>query len=270
MAVDVTKIQKLLSDGKIEMALKDLKETHDENSATLSQIISLSAQLSQLREAQIFNLLRNDEIQLTLARINKSILDLLKDVKHSEDQSKVAFISYNHVDVKTVQVLKGKLAENGIRIIIDSQDMLAGDSIASFIKESIKKSNVTLSIISNNSLLSGWVGLETVLSFYHELFNCDRKYIACYVNKSFFEQEFYEKSFARIEEKILEMEIMLNARIQAKSDIRDISSQYTRLTSLRNNFDEIMKRLRECLCVDVSPKKIEKSFDKILASIKSI
>ncbi len=100
------------------------------------------------------------------------------------------FISYNHSNSETAKKIQEVLQKAEIDVIIDKDNMLAGDSIKEFIENSIRDSTVTLSLVSNESLKSAWVAMETIDTFFHERYMKHRKFIACYLDDDFFQAEY--------------------------------------------------------------------------------
>ncbi|KPA12339.1 Toll-Interleukin receptor domain protein, partial [Candidatus Magnetomorum sp. HK-1] len=93
----------------------------------------------------------------------------LSDILPLEKQhAKTLFISYNHKDIAFVKRLKNDLVQANIPLIIDIDSMKFGDDIREFIERSVKESDITLSVISENSLKSPWVMLETLETFLRE------------------------------------------------------------------------------------------------------
>ena len=80
------------------------------------------------------------------------------------------FISYSKKDKEIAARVRASLEASGIKVTIDSESMAAGGNIRAFIDQAIRDTEVTLSIISRNSLLSDWVALETMESFSAEKF----------------------------------------------------------------------------------------------------
>ena len=130
---------------------------------------------------------------------NEQVKKYVEENTAELEQKKVAtannitvFISYNHTDEITAGILKKKLEENNISVILDSASMPAGTKIEQFIKDSIKNSSATISIVSVHSLTSGWVSIETEKTLNFMNFFDDKKFIACYLDKEFFDTIFYK------------------------------------------------------------------------------
>ena len=182
------------------------------------------------------------------------------------DQKKV-FISYNHHDAHTANKLKEKLRAHHIQVIIDTEKMTAGEDISNFIDASVQDTDTTLSLVSRRSLISSWVAMESVNTFYHAKINAAKKFIVCYLDDDFFRRDFTDKALDSIEEEIKEIQALISSRMEKNRSIRDLQNELARMTDLRNNIDEIIRRLRESLCIDIRPEHFETSFAKIVQAI---
>jgi TIR domain/Effector-associated domain 11 len=101
-----------------------------------------------------------------------------------------AFISYSHQDREAAASLAQALRSAGIVVLIDDNAMRAGESIESFLKESIAKADVTVSLVSRTSLLSAWVAIETIQAFEQGRFDRKKQFIAGYLDDEFFRPDF--------------------------------------------------------------------------------
>ncbi|MBS1810268.1 MAG: toll/interleukin-1 receptor domain-containing protein [Acidobacteria bacterium] len=184
--------------------------------------------------------------------------------------AKTVFISYNHGDSEVADKLKAALEKNGIVVRIDKAVMEPGEDIQGFIEDSIRETDATITIVSNRSLLSAWVALESVTTFYSEKFQCEKKFIACYIDEDFFKADFRIKATKQIDAKINEIDQLIPEYNAAKIDTNDLNSQKSRLYKLRTDLGEILKKLRESLAMDIRDSSFDKSIDKIVASINTV
>lgn len=178
------------------------------------------------------------------------------------------FISYNHADSEIAERLNAALKKNGIEVRIDRAVMEAGATIQEFIESSIRETEVTISIVSNRSLLSAWVALESIETFYKEKSNGGKKFIACYIDDDFFGTDFRLNATKQIDAKIAEIDNNIPTYITLKIDTNDLNNQKSRLYKLRNNLGDILVRLRESLCLDFRGDKFDQSLLKIVSTLK--
>ena len=100
------------------------------------------------------------------------------------------FISYNHTDKTVANEIKSMLEAENIPVTIDSEAMLAGEDIKTFIEKCVLNNRTTLSVVSTKSLLSGWVGMETINTFFLQKFSKSKQFISCYLDADFFDLKF--------------------------------------------------------------------------------
>ncbi len=207
--------------------------------------------------------------------LRRGILDIINDQQNAGKGKKTdlshirVFISYNHKDSLAAHNIKSHLSELGVRVIIDSESLSSGMDIESFIKESILNSDLTLSIVSRNSLLSSWVSLETIESFNKET-SSRIKFLPVVLDNSFFERKFTGDAIEIVDNELHEIVEILKVRFEKKTGFADLYGEFKRYLALRNNIDEIVRRLRESLSVDVSQQKFETGFQKVVDYLMTI
>ena len=177
------------------------------------------------------------------------------------------FISYNHADKAIADEIRQLLCGENIEVIIDSENMYAGENIQKFIRRAIKESRITLSVVSSKSLLSGWVAIESVETFFLENYSASKKFIACYLDPQFFELSFTSDSIELVNKKLTDINLLIDKQTEMGVDTRDLNDEKTRLIGLKNNLDQIIQRLRSCLCIDIGDGKLHTSFPEILKAI---
>lgn len=179
------------------------------------------------------------------------------------------FISYNHADATIVNDLAQRLKDIGITVILDSQAMLAGTEIKSFITKSILSSQAIISIVSESSLLSGWVGVETINTLAYKEFFPNTKFIPCNIDNEFFDDNFVANSVTKIQNRIDEIDGIIAAQNKLGIDSLNFNEEKTRLHYLKSNLSNIVGHLKGGLCIDISPGNLEINFQKIVEAIKA-
>ena len=188
-----------------------------------------------------------------------------EDLFESDEIS--VFISYSHEDKKTADALKVLLEKEKIRVILDSEAMVAGGDISGFVYQSILQSDVTLAIVSRASLLSSWVALETVSTFFLQKFSKNKRFIACSLDNDVFQPAFISQAVHTIDAKLAEINARIGRQDELKVDTRNLNDEKSRLLLLRSHLDEIVYRLQNCLRVDISDGKLAENFPFLLKSI---
>jgi hypothetical protein len=279
------KIRQLVAADKVEMAIEELiSDVNGKDEDLANQLIELQATLAKNRKDSRRGLISSEQENNTRTRVRYAVLEMLKEIDKvtgsieesatplsgnakTSSGAPTVFISYNHSDIEVADKLKQALEEKGIVVRIDHAVLEAGANIQKFIESSIRDTHVTLSIVSNRSLLSAWVALESINTFYHEKFERDKKFIACYIDDDFFQTDFRLKATKRIDAKIAEIDKLLPEYVAEKIDTNDLNSQKSRLYKLRNNLGDILLRLQESLCLDIRGEKFDESVTKIVGAM---
>jgi hypothetical protein len=285
--MELDKLRRLIAENKTERALQMLKDEISAYPDLRNQILSLSAKFNDLRKKENIGLVDDGEALRFHSQLNFSILELINEVEktngasvipgrvepptslNATGSSNTVFISYNHHDGDVANKLRDKLVAENITVLIDNERMIAGEDIKEFIESCVQKTKTTLSLISKNSLLSAWVAMESISTFQHENAGTGKKFIACYIDDGFFKRNFTDDALDHIEGEIKEIQNLIAARMAKNRSIRDLQNELTRMTELRNNIDEIIRRLRESLCIDIRNGALENNFNKILQAINN-
>jgi hypothetical protein len=277
------KVTALIKKDKLDAAIEELRPALTGKNDDLSNdLLKLQSDLARSKREYGKGLISADEESKVRARVCYRLLEILSEVEKLDEavtsnstptsvggaDAPTVFISYNHGDTVVADKLKAALERNGIVVRIDKAVMEAGANIQEFIEHSIRDTDATLSIVSNRSLLSAWVALESVGTFYSEKFNGHRKFIACYIDDDFFQTDYRINATEQIDAKIAEIDRLIPKYIALKINTEDLNNQKTRLYELRNELGKILLRLRESLCVDVREDPFDQSLEKIVKAIK--
>lgn len=271
------KVRGLIAQDAIEAALQELHTLAQHRDAKLSEeVIALRGRLQRCRKRERQGIDSLEQIERTLAGIADAALKILSDVEClgiSEASSgrvvplrhaRTVFISYSHQDTAVANRLKARLESHGITVTIDSSALPAGGSIHSFIEASIRATDLTISIVSEQSLRSGWVVLETFTTFAAERSCGGTRFIAGYLDESFFAPTFRLEATQRIDAQIEEIDGLIPRYLEKKLDTVDLNNERTRLLRLRNGLGEVLERLKGTLSIDLRNGQFETSVDKIV------
>jgi TIR domain-containing protein len=105
-------------------------------------------------------------------RVEKLVNDAVaaKEVRRSEHaQERVAFISHSAKDKPFVRKLAADLVASGVKVWLDEQRILVGDSIPEKIAQGLAESDFFLIVVSQNSVASSWVKRELSNALVHEI-----------------------------------------------------------------------------------------------------
>jgi hypothetical protein len=95
------------------------------------------------------------------------------------------FLSYSHADSAVAQALRSALEQAGIGVRIDVAAMRPGESIEAFVRTSIRDTRATVCLVSKASLMSGWVGLETLRALADQALWEQRRFVACALDDAY-------------------------------------------------------------------------------------
>jgi hypothetical protein len=259
------KIQELIATGKTEEALELLKNCTDE-------ALLLMARFSGLKRQYNMGMIDFSDWTRTQNQINYAALELADECKedagNTGKRSVSAFISYNHKDSSEMERVKGWLESNGVEVTVDVQDMRAGEEIESFIRSAFDKSRFVLSMVSQNSLMSGWVSKEFNTALV--LNNRTSRWIPVSLDKSVFEYEFYVEAMSDIEKMHDEMSARMIEALQKKMDLTPLQDEMSRLNSLKSTLGNTIAELKKVLIVDIAGPSFEQGMKKVLESMKNV
>jgi len=208
-----------------------------------------------------------------LNRIISSLKDYLNELPKEPKESnairtKSIFISYNHKDKEIANKVKQVLKAADLSIKIDSESMAAGEDIQEFIDRSISETDVTMSIVSTNSLLSSWVALESIQTFFAQKI-IKKQFIAGYIDNSFFIRDFVDNGLDSVELEIGKLQEAIQKRLDKNRNINDLQSELERFSDLKHTLPKIVERLKSSLSIDISDGNFEIGMEKIIHSIKN-
>ena len=283
MITDIDKLRRLVAENKTDRVLQMLKDGIVGYPDMQNQLLTIAAQFADIRKKENIGLLDNSEAMKFYTKINFSVLEMINEIEQQQatgvntdkplqtknTEKKRVFISYNHHDSEIANRLKEKLRAQNIQVVIDSERMQAGEDIKEFIEKSVRETGVTISLVSATSLLSAWVAMESINTFYHEKTDTKKKFIACFITDDFFKRNFTDEALDHIDGEVKEIQNLITARMEKNRSIRDLQNELTRMTELRNNMDEITRRLRESLCIDIRGEMLETNFSKITDAVNS-
>ena len=176
------------------------------------------------------------------------------------------FISYNHKDKAEAYRIREFFKEKGIPVTIDSEVMKAGEDIRSFIQNSIKNTTVTISLVSPNSLMSAWVGMESINTMVGEKI-ADKQFIACAIETSFFERSFVRTAVEKINKTLEEIDDEIKWRLENNVGMEDLQNERSRYSDLKSKLPTIVANLKDRLTIDISGDNFEPGMEKVVQTI---
>ena len=269
----------LLLEDEVGQAIKEMRAISPNDNV----ILNLAGQWNRLQKDIAARVISPDYANLTQNQIVNSLLELAKKLPDnnpaasstsassgnptaSSNKAPTVFLSYNHKDSADATKVKDFLRSKNINVTIDSEAMQPGEDIASFINKCIRESDVTLSLVSTNSLLSAWVGIETMNTLVGEKI-AGKKFVSVVVDGAFYDRKFVDTAFTTVEERMTELKQLILARLDKDRGIEDLQSERTRNKNLLNDLPEIVANLRARLNVDISADNFENGMAKVAKDI---
>ncbi len=225
---------------------------------------------SPVQRLQLVAMLEGIEEKLKECR--EELKKLKSQSRNTQEEAKQVnqisvFISYNYKDKDLANRIKEDLEENDINVIIDSENMTLEENLKMFTERSIKESDVILALISQNSLISVWGGMENIFALTGEKKSNNNKFIALYEGDSFFSKAFLRESILKVRMKKQEIEDEITESMREKIAIEHLQEEYNRYQKLENNLANIVNRLRNSLCIDISKDNFKIGMQKVVDDI---
>jgi len=271
-------IQDLVRKGKTKKALQELLNYANANDqkSLAQELMAMQNKFKSGQRDYRMGVLSSQEWATVQAQAANGLLQLLEDLEEpgtlapaGQTAGKKVFISYNHKDSNAAQRIKEALEAEGHQVTIDVESMPTGMDIKEFIDDSVEKTDVTLSLVSKNSLLSGWVAMETINTLNLAKFNKDKKFIACYLDEEFFKPDFRLQVTEIIDKKLGELDELMDKYREKKIEPTELYSERERLSELRHNLGKILERLRNSKSLDMTEKQFQQNLPELVKAINS-
>lgn len=284
------RIQDLLSTGAVSQVIDYLRDITSPDADLNNRLILLSGRNHKNDHDYELGLIDRAIFQRELARISYALTQMLNrgdfddflrqappptptepepGSPPSPAPRKDVFISYSHRDTEAAMRVKTRLEAAGVTVEFDGYGMEPGINVYEYIRQAIAESRFTLALISENSLLSTWVVMETLGSFEEENVKGQDRFIPCCLDKSFLDRGFMIRAAARIDEELKELEQFIEQQNALKLDSRNFNEDKSRLYELRNQLDNIIGRLKRTKCANLGPEQFEASMQQVIDHIKA-
>jgi TIR domain/Effector-associated domain 11 len=272
-------VQQLIAAGHLEKALELLAQFSPDVILLLSQINSGKKNFNLgLIDFSEWNRLQNRVSFAALELSSKYQSDFSAQPSSSvdvESDQSIApidvFISYHEADqAAAVKVLK-HLEESGFHVTTAKEAINAGQNIREFIEKQMRKQGFVLSLVSKESLMSGWMGVETELAFYAGLFDT-RQFIPIALDYSFKEMSFIYETVEEIDGRLEDIYEEKQRRKDKRIISNDLNDEEERLSHLRNFLPLMVQRLKSHQLTDLTDldgEKFEEGMRKIIKTMTS-
>jgi hypothetical protein len=178
------------------------------------------------------------------------------------------FVSYNHDDFFAMQSIKSLLESNGIKVIVDTEEIRPGERFEDFIQRALRENAFILTIISKNSLLSGWVSKElTATMLLNNL--SQRQWIPVRIDDEMFREEFFFSAISQIDARIQSLREAVQKAVGAGLSIQSFTEELARQEDLKHNFGKILATLKERLVINVTGPLFKPGMEEVLKVIQT-
>jgi TIR domain/Effector-associated domain 11 len=270
-------IRRLLINGNIDAALELLAQFRTE-------ALLLQGRWQTVQRKRRINVIRNDEYEIEFNQILIAAFDLLSE----ENQSDISvqpvsagsrlelissvdiFISYHETDKYAAGIIGKYIKEQGFHVITAREVVDSKQDVRDFIENHIKNQGFVLSLVSKNSLLQGWMGVEKELAYYAGLFE-SRHFIAIALDNSYKDTSFVYDALYQIddqlediyEKKIIEKQYAETLYIKEREEV---------LSHLRNFLPLVAQRVKNHYFInifDLQGEQFEARMQKVVKTIRS-
>lgn len=177
------------------------------------------------------------------------------------------FLSYSQKNSDVAMRIKSFLEAAGAQVFIDKEAFPPGVDIEHFIEEGIKDNNFVVSVISRDSLQSGWVSKEMTMGFVAQRMS-NRRLLPVKIDNAYDEDDFYFESLDLFDQEIDKSHTNIQKALTRKADIRPFQDKLARYEDLKNNFGPIVQRLKSIYLVDIAGDNFEPGMGKVLKTMQ--
>ncbi|MCZ8021299.1 MAG: TIR domain-containing protein [Cytophagales bacterium] len=232
----------------------------------------------------LFKRIENVQIDRTLIVEKRAIVNNLKEFIHkvkgliaslyNEEkkvqltksfQSKKVFLSYSRLDKEVALKIYEALKKKGYDMFLDEYKLEINDYLQTELESRIKESDYVVSLVSKNSLLSEWVGHESIRTLIEERYeNTSKKYISVVIDKDIFKWDYYVTLIDELDVKLDNLFELTKKAFKLKVSTRLYDVSRERLIQLRSNLGDILYRIKEYLSIDFTNDiEFDKNIDRI-------
>ncbi len=272
-------IQECISLGKTEEALDILEQLN-------SNAILLKARFNNGKKQYSMGMIDFSEWSRMQAQVNYAVLEMMSSVKETKIETQPStptstapiastpssipkvFISYNHDDLFAMQSIKSHLESNGVKVAVDTEEIKPGERFEDFITRALRDNAFILTIVSKNSLLSGWVSKELKASLLLNHLN-QKHWVPVRIDNEMFDTEFFFTANSKIDARITSLREAIQKSLEANLDIRSFTEELARQQDLKNNFSKILADLKGRLVIDISGPMFKQGMEQVLQVVKS-
>ena len=145
------------------------------------------------------------------------------------------FISYSRKDAEFVERLKTSLEAGKVGVTIDTDSLAFGDDLQEFVERSVRETDLTIAVISRNSLQSVWVIAEALETLMYEKVRGCKKYLPIYIDTSFLDDGLYLQIVEQIDASLATLKDLTVQGMDRQVGTAHLDQKRDCFISLRNN-----------------------------------
>lgn len=177
------------------------------------------------------------------------------------------FISYNHNDSDFANRIVAFLQGKEIAVSIDSEELAPGQPIEEFIVEQVRNNCHVISLVSKNSLRSGWVGLESNLTLFAKLLK-ETRFIPITIDNALFDDNFFFEVAEELNAKIADLDAKIERAKKSGLGYGQFENSRERTVEHRHNLSKIIEHFQGVYVPDISGNNFDASMKKVAATVK--
>ena len=178
------------------------------------------------------------------------------------------FISYSRKDAAFVERVKIALEAGKVGVTIDTESLAFGDDLHEFVERSVRETDLTIAVISRQSLQSVWVIAEALETLIYEKVQRRKKYLPIYIDTSFLDDSLYLQIVEQIDASLSTLKDLTVQGMDRHLGTAHLDQKRDRFITLRNNLPTILKKLSDVLVADFSSEaQFTKNLPKLLEAI---
>lgn len=262
-------IKAQIANNRIDEAIKLLKEELGD------EVIPLESQWKKLGRDEMMGVIAFADANVLRNKIVSALLSLIDEVgkpktepKPPASSGKKVFISYNHQDRPAADQVVAFLSEKGFAITIDHKDLLGGRDIQDWITECLRTHKFVVSLVSEYSLKSGWVGMESIMAFFAEkLSEQSAQFIALNLQENIFEADVIDGIYDFLEEDLDNVRARINKYLERGRSTESLNGDLTRKQDHLNNLGKIVDRLKRCKTINASGHSFGQGLEELTRSL---
>jgi TIR domain len=200
--------------------------------------------------------------------ISKNVMLMDSAQKPEKEKKSIkVFISYNVLDSVYVAKIVDYFKGTDIDYFIDSEAMMPGENIKQRVEKEIKKCDYFLIVLSQNSLASNWVLLESFFAYMKK--RVDRgKLLPVIIDDYLFNDTFVTGIVVDKQRQVDEIDLKIEELKKISAGFTHLMDKRNMLTDFKNKFDVLIKDYRDSSVTNIGPEEFGKGMDKLVSSMK--